>query len=238
MNLLKTHPALKSDVLSLIPKPTLESALQAIDKASGKLRAAYPYSATPSNSLSFGFGSSLATPISSQPTQSGMRDSYIISRIQPKLNDFVSCCISYLPYFTSNRPSDTRVQPAGSQLSQAIQSMHNDRSHPGETFAFLSGVMNQAMSQPPLAISSMAQLLLPRLVGEWHSWVDNIDTIVNKDGRMFGSETVRGWERVLDELADARAVEISTAMRPVRDKWVTKVGWLLNRHAPQAMDEH
>jgi hypothetical protein len=84
----------------------------------------------------------------------------------------------------------------------------------------------------------MAQLLLPRLVGEWHSWVDNIDTIVNKEGRMFGSETVRGWERVLDELAGTRAVEISTAMRPVRDKWVAKVGWLLGRHAPQAMDEH
>lgn len=84
----------------------------------------------------------------------------------------------------------------------------------------------------------MAQHLFPRLVGEWQSWVDAIDTIVNKQGGMFGSETVRGWERVLDELADARAVEISTAMRPVRDKWVTKVGWLLNRHAPQAMDEH
>lgn len=94
------------------------------------------------------------------------------------------------------------------------------------------------LSFPPLAISSMASLILPRLVDEWQTWVDGIDVVVNKQGGMFGSEAVRSWERVLDELADARAMEVSTVMRPIRDKWVSKVGWLLGRQAPHAMVQH
>ncbi|KAF6766141.1 hypothetical protein DFP72DRAFT_865709 [Ephemerocybe angulata] len=239
LKLMKSRPELKSDVLSMIPKPTLETALQALEQASKKLKDAYPYSSAPSSSTSFGFGSSMQHSHFSQPqpNQGGMRDSYILSRIQPHITEFVSCCISYLPYFTSNQSSEPQPAP-GSHLTQAIQSMHKQTSHPVETFTFLSRVMTQILSFPPLAISSIPPHLLHRLVVEWQTWVDVIDNIVNKQGGMFGSEAVRGWEGVLDELANSRAVEVSTTMRPVRDKWVVKVGWLLGRQAPHAMDEH
>lgn len=233
LKLLKTHPSLKSEVLSHIPKPTLEFALQAIEQALKKLREAYPYSNTTSNAVSFGFGSTIQQPPPSN--QGGMRDSYIISRIQPHILELVSCINSYLPYFTAN--STSNLQPTqGSQLTQTIQSIHKDNSHPAETFAFLSRVMSQILELPPLAISSMAPLVLPRLSEEWQTWVDGIDAVVNKQGGMFGSEAVRGWERVLDHLADTRAVEVSAVMRPIRDKWVVKVGWLVGRQAPNAMD--
>lgn len=234
MELLKSRPELKSDVLSFLPKPTLETALQAIESAAKALRDAYPYASAPSNAVSFGFGSSMQQAHSNQ---GGMRDSYIISRIQPQITEFVSCCMSYLPYFTTNSSSPL-LHPSGSHLTQTIQSMHQSNSHPAETFAFLSRVMSQILSLPPLAISSTAPLILPRLVDEWHTWVEGINVVVNKQGGMFGSEAVRSWERVLDELAGTRAVEVSTVMRPIRDKWVSKVGWLLGRQTPHAMDQH
>ncbi|KAJ3550238.1 hypothetical protein NMY22_g580 [Coprinellus aureogranulatus] len=218
MKLLKSRPELKSDVLSFIPKPTLETALQAIDLASKRLREAYPYSG-PSNTVSFGFGSTMQQPHSHQ---GAMRDSYIISRIQPQITEFVSCCMSYLPYFTANCSSPLQPAP-GSHLTQTIQSIHQSNSHPAETFAFLSRVMNHILSLPPLAVSSMAPLILPRLVDEWQTWVDGVDAVVNKHGGMFGSEAVSSWEGVLNELAETRALEVSTAMRPIRDKWVSKV---------------
>jgi len=239
MNLLKAKPSLKSDILSLIPKPTIEIAVQAIEEASKKLREAYPYSNTPSTSVSFGFGSALSSSHSSSPHSNpggGMRDAYIISRIESQITEFVSCCMSYLPYFTAN-PSTNPQPPSGSQLAQTIQLVHKQNSHPSETFHFLAKVMDQVMSQPSLAISSIAPQLFPRLQVEWNMWVDGIDDWVNNQGGMYGSEAVRTWERMLDQLAESRAEEVSQMMRPIRDRWVARVGWLVGRRVPHSMDQ-
>ena len=126
-SLLATQPALKSTVLSLIPRPTLETATQALDSAANKLREAYPYSNTPfsqpGSSTSFGFGSGgfgnnrsnlqsttgfgFGRPASNafashsaSNQSSGMRDEYILSRLRPHINEFVAACQSYLPYFS------------------------------------------------------------------------------------------------------------------------------------------
>jgi hypothetical protein len=45
---------------------------------------------------------------------------------------------------------------------------------------------------------------------------------------MFGGETVRSWERALDELAGAKGNGLE-AFRQIRDTWVSKVGWLVGR---------
>ena len=68
-------------------------------------------------------------------------------------------------------------------------------------------------------------------------WVDRVDELVNRQGGMFGSETVRSWERGLDEMAAADALAVSNEMRSIRDSWVSKVGWLVGRTAQHAMDE-
>ena len=69
-------------------------------------------------------------------------------------------------------------------------------------------------------------------------WVDKVDELVNRQGGMFGSETVRSWERGLDEMAAAHAPSVSNEMRSVRDSWVSKVGWLVGRTVVQhPMDE-
>jgi hypothetical protein len=51
---------------------------------------------------------------------------------------------------------------------------------------------------------------------------------------MFGGETVKGWEKGLDEFADAKGVEAVPGwqcMKEVRERWVGKVGWLVGRRA-------
>lgn len=93
--------------------------------------------------------------------------------------------------------------------------------------------MTHLLSQPPLTQSSLAPLLLPRLLEEWKAWVDRVDEVVNREGGMFGQEEVRNWERGLDDFAAAKGYGLE-AMKEVRDRWVLKVGWLVGR---QPMEE-
>ena len=247
-SLLKVQPSLKSTILPLIPRPTLETAIQALAQSAKRLREAYPYSNPPPFSQLVPSFESTTRP-SEQPAfghsahgnHSGMRDAYIISRLRPHVTDFVSSCMSYLPYFTCV-PSSTQLTsliPSTSQshLTTTIQSLHKDKFHPSETFLFLSAVTKHLIEQPPLTLSQLSPLILGRLSEDWKMWVDKVDELVNRQGGMFGSETVRSWERGLDEMATADALEVSNEMRAIRDSWVSKVGWLVGRMGLQHMDE-
>lgn len=256
--MINAQPALKSLILPLIPRPTLETAIQALEQSAKKLRDAYPYSQAPSfssasatSSLGFGFGFGGQRPAfggtmddyqrnSGAPDTGRMRESYILSRLRPHIHEFVSACMSYVPYFsyvTSSENSQTQFDRSLRSHSAALQVQHKDKSHPSETFLFLSTLTAHITSQPPLTQSSLAPLLLPRLSQEWAAWVERIDQVVNCEGGMFGGETVRTWEKTLDEFAEARGPEGWGVMRNVRDRWVAKVGWLVGRNVLHPMEE-
>ncbi|KAI0080322.1 hypothetical protein K474DRAFT_1590181 [Panus rudis PR-1116 ss-1] len=245
-SLLTAQPSLKSTVLSLIPRPSLNAATEAVMNASRKLLDAYPYS-NPSNSFGassgFGFGRSTQTSTYGPSRQShtgGMREEYVLSRLQPHIAEFTSACISYLPYFSYvqssslSQPSskDTQQHHQSASHASALQTLHKDKTHPSESFRFLQVIMDQILSQPPLTRTALLPSILPRLVEEWRAWIAQVDEVVNRQGGMFGQETVRAWERSLDEYAQkGEGLEV---MREIRDCWVAKVGWLVGR---QAMEE-
>ncbi|OJA16279.1 hypothetical protein AZE42_00127 [Rhizopogon vesiculosus] len=260
--MISAQPSLKSLILPLIPRPTLDTAVQALEHSARKLREAYPYSNVssfvpgPSTTTSFSFASGITnyrTNIGGPPSgfgrpdhqsqsgtsDGGMRESYILSRLRPAIHEFVSACMSYVPYFSYASSSlPLHVDSGSSQsLSTALQLQHKDKSHPSETFIFLSTLSNQILSQPFLTQSSLAPLLLPRLIQEWRAWIDRIDEVVNQQGGMFGVDTVRSWEKGLDEFAEAKGPEGWQDMRKVRNQWVVKVGWLVGRNAPHLMEE-
>ncbi|KAI0686812.1 hypothetical protein BC835DRAFT_1287328 [Cytidiella melzeri] len=264
-SLISTLPVLKPTVLSLIPRPTLTTATQAVIKSSKKLHDAYPYStqSLPAGSSLFSagatdFGSSRSSNLSGlssftfsrSPTPfggsfgsdsqgSGMRQEYIVSRLRPHIHDFVSSCFSYLPYFSyidnaSLLDADkNHTTPHVESHASALQSQHKDKSHPSETYLFLETLTAQILAQPTLTQAELSPLLLPRLVEEWKAWVERVDRIANRDGGMFGQEVVRTWERGLDQFAEAKGNGIEV-MREIRDRWVSKVGWLVGR---QPMEE-
>ncbi|THH11751.1 hypothetical protein EW146_g7940 [Bondarzewia mesenterica] len=244
--LLTSQPSLKPLILSLIPRPSLETAIQALAQCAKKLRDAYPYSnhanSSSSTSLGFGFGSSFnsrSTPFtsssrpsssthpsgfstpSSSDTHGGMREEYIVSRLRPHINEFVSACLSYLPYF-SYVPSPTTSTPPREPSTVDLAPITAQGQVPPDR-------------DPQLTQSSLVPMLLPRLLEEWKAWVDRVDEMVNKEGGMFGGETVRGWERDLDEFARAKGHGLE-ALREVRDQWVSRVGWLVGRMSPQMME--
>jgi hypothetical protein len=244
--LLKAQPALKPMILPLIPRPTLDTAIQALAQSAKKLRDAYPYSnALPpshaTTSTNFGFGRHSISPNQAtyqHNTNSGMRDSYILSRLRPHISEFVSACFSYLPYFSY--VSTSSISTTQSSLSQShsnsLQILHKDKAHPAETFIFLSALTNHIAAQPALTQTSLVPTLFPRLLEEWNAWIERVDEIVNRQGGMFGRETVASWERGLDEYADAKGFEGAGMMRSVRDKWVLRVGWLVGRIGQHPMD--
>ncbi|KAI0715336.1 hypothetical protein C8Q76DRAFT_768320 [Earliella scabrosa] len=263
-SLLSAHPALKPAILSLIPRPTLDAALQGLANSAQKLKDAYPYSNSPfpqtgaspwsstggfgsnrtsaSFSTGFGFGARPAggagfgSALSPPPPGAGMRDEYIVNRLQPHIQEFVSACTSYLPYF-SNMSASEPASSAKSQTTQthaaALRQQHKDKLHPTETYLFLAALTSHILSQPPLAQASLAPFLVERLDKEWKAWVDHVDEHVNRQGGMFGRETVATWERGLDEFAQAKDHGMEM-MKGIRDRWVSKVGWLVGR---QPMEE-
>lgn len=259
-SLLTAQPSLKPTVLSLIPRPTLDAALDSLTKSAQKLKDAYPYSnsafsqpgaswgntggfgsrAGPSSfATGFGFGSQAGSGTSFGATTNapgGMRDEYILSRIRPHIQDFVSACLSYLPYFsnvaTPEASSSSKPQATQSHAT-VLRQQHKDKLHPTETYLFLAALTSHILSQPPLTQTALVPMLATRLAEEWKAWVDHVDAVVNMNGGMFGRDTVQTWERGLDEFALAKGNEMEM-MKEVRDRWVSKVGWLVGR---QPMEE-
>ncbi|KAJ7225592.1 hypothetical protein GGX14DRAFT_421308 [Mycena pura] len=239
-SLLSAQPSLKSVILPLIPRPTLETALQALSVSARKLRDAYPYSTNSSAAFGSGasrpaFGAFGRLPIpqtqSSFPqSNGGMRDSYIVSRLRPHISEFMAACLSYLPYFSYLAvPSQSASMTTATQShSTTLQTLHRGHLHPSETYSFLAALTEHLFSQPPLTQSSLAPLLLPRLSEEWKAWVNKLDVHLNQDGGMFAADVVRLWERGLDGFANAQ-VEGAETMRSTRDLWISKVGWLVGR---------
>ncbi|KAF8344344.1 uncharacterized protein EI90DRAFT_3029343 [Cantharellus anzutake] len=238
-SLITKYPALKQLIIPLIPRPTLDAALQALIASIKKIRDTYPYSQHAPLNTSFGFGlSSVPSSRDSSPAigsssgrTSGMRESYIQNRIRLPLAEFASTASSYLVYFTSlpsETQSSTTQQPNVSSLPPVARNL---------VYAESSG-------------------LLIRLHREWVAWLDRIAEHVNRSGGMYGEETVRTWERGLDEMVasedrdvkDGLSVTIDPSslgpgevipqrpLRTLRDAWITKVGWLIGRRSRSVLD--
>ncbi|KAJ7103613.1 hypothetical protein B0H15DRAFT_224452 [Mycena belliarum] len=258
-SLLSAQPSLKSLILPLIPRPSIETAIHALGLSARKLRDAYPYSnPPPSQPLSpattgFGFGSSrpafsaFGRPPPPQPQSAfsqssggsgGMRDSYIQSRLRQPTLDFVAACMSYMPYFSYVPNATTQsmsAAPTAQSHSTTLQSVHREHSSPSETYKFLAALTEHIFSQPPLAQALLSPHLLPRLSQEWKAWVHKLDASVNREGKMFPEDTVRTWERGLDAFAEAHGAEGVGEMRSVRDLWISKVGWLVGRQPMEVL---
>ncbi|KIY65135.1 hypothetical protein CYLTODRAFT_379887 [Cylindrobasidium torrendii FP15055 ss-10] len=253
--LITTNPSLKSSLLTLIPRPSVQSAIQALAESIKKLRDAHPFTnsifsqpapvAQPQqqgssfSSMGFGFGSAARSAGFGQSTtfakstfgqpqtaaSSGMRDDYIIGRIRPHVGDYVSVAMSYLPYFSQVPPAENASSgPRGKAL-------------PSETFAFLQALTSQMVDLPQTALTLMVPQVLPKLVQEWKAWVARVDVVVNQEAGIFGKDEVESWLRNLDAFAGAKDRQIAAAMRPIRDEWVAKVGWLAGRNVVHPMDE-
>lgn len=221
-SLITSQPHLKPVVLALIPRPTLETALQALQDAARKLRDAYPYSQAPTfaASTSFGFGFGSPAPA---PKPSGMRDEYVLSRLRPPIAEFVSTAFSYLSYFSYTRPADQSQSLAG-----------ND--NPSQVYIYLAALTDHVLSQPPLAVNALCADIQPRLAQEWEAWVTRVDMSVNKEGGMFPAGLVQGWADQLDKFATQTQYPLGVQMKTVRDNWVHRCGWLIGRNFV-AMDD-
>ncbi|KAH9982556.1 hypothetical protein BGW80DRAFT_1263806 [Lactifluus volemus] len=244
-SLIQSQPALKPVIISLIPRPSLDTALQVLTQSAKRLREAYPYSNHPpsqislTSALGFGFASPVNRPSTYPPsslgfgshvpqqtfgsssyafsdTTGGMREEYVISRLRPHVNDFG---------FNSN-----------SQPSETPQPPRRDRCPATETFLFLQSLTSHILAQPSITQATLVPLVHSRMLSEWRAWVEHVDDVVNRQAGMFGEETVRGWERVLDEFADVKGNGLDT-LREIRDSWIAKVGWLVGRVGQTMMED-
>lgn len=259
IELITKHPSIKLLLFPLIPRPSIQIALQAVEDSAKKLRDAYPYSnataSLPSVSYSaigsgYGFGSFQAQNVShsfrtggstsfgatrdSLPDSSSdgmMRESYIQSRLRTYVDDFVATSMSYIHYFSSVDPPPT----SGAAEPAITAALSPTRATPTETYTLLAALNGHILSQPHSSQTMLTPLLLPRLVDEWRAWLNRIDAIVNQEGGMFGSEVANTWSRELDRFADVK-IEGWEVMRQLRDAWVSRVGWLVGRKLTETLE--
>lgn len=224
MELLQRQPELKQTVLAIIPPPSLETAVHTLADAARKLRDAYPYSHAPTPSFastSFGFGGGSSLFAASAPAQPqrppANRDEYVLSRLRTPIADFVSTVRSDLSYFSLHQPS----------TQGATGRVHD----PCAIYTYLAALTHHIFSQPPLAVNALCQELQERLVQEWQAWVNRVDSLVNKEGRMYPAFTVQEWANQLDGFAMHTQYPLGQQMKSVRDEWVHRAGWLIGRNA-------
>lgn len=252
-SLISSHPNLKPAILSLIPRPALNAALSALDQAAKRLNDAYPYSNTSTHfpqqsaTTSFGFGAGTFTSgrtntdasssshhsgFGRHPTQStGMRDSYVQSRLRQPIGNFCSTAFFYMPYFSySSESSMTQAHSHG-----------NEKAHPTEVFDFLTALTRHLTIFPPLVQSSLLPLISSRLLQEWLAWVNRVDQYVNTEAGMFGMEVVQSWAQTLDEFAGSKVGASNSNfvndMKMIRDRWIAAVGWLIRRQVHRMYEE-
>ena len=160
-----------------------------------------------------------------------MREEYVLSRLRPHITDFVTTVFSYMPYFSyESEQTSSEGSSAGKERMEI---------HPSETFGYLSAVTTHFLNQPPLCQSSLAPLLIPRLLQEWRAWVDRVDAFL-KQGNMIRSSLAENWAETLDGYSEVKITgvdtEVETGLRDIRDRWVTAAGWLIGRSAPYRLE--
>ncbi len=225
LSLLKEQPSLKDTILPLIPRPTLETAVHALAQSAKRLNDAQPFATK----------------------HTANTRAYILGRLQTQIGDYESIWTSYLPYF-SCMPSSVQHTSSTSSTGQAHGNPHfqlnsRDKFHPAETFSFLQAVTTHIFNQFTEAQDELVKRLLPTLSEEWRMWVTRLDEQINGQSRIVGSDVVRTWRRGLKDLVEGavRSQDATKAMKEVRDKWESSVGWLQPpspSHYAQAMDEH
>jgi hypothetical protein len=225
--LLKIQPGLKKVILPLIPRPSLEDALEALKQAAKRLHEAMPFSNVPSSSLHYTFGM--------PPQQTAMRRDYILGRLRPHIAEFVSTCLSYFPYFSYKYPAPSPVKNNNS--SQSNPTLQKEKFQPAEAFAFLSNVTRLVIDQPALVIPELERLMLPRLTEEWKLWLENLDRHANREGNMVAPSVARTWEIEIERLGDGKAAGIARLMQDVAKHFPLKQGWGIPSRTPPMMIE-
>ncbi|KAG8787576.1 hypothetical protein FRC15_008932 [Serendipita sp. 397] len=185
--------------------PDISTAPSALGLTAGNALGALSFSSS-AIGLDLGFGS--GTP-SLQPNNatSGQRDAYVMSRLRPAVQEFLSTVHAYLPYYSLIPPPVTLAN-----LQQKNTASSPQRPHPDETFTVLASLTNALVSLPANVIVAInEQSTLPeRIIKEWSAWLDHLDEAVNKNGEMFSGEQARSWINSLDTFAIGGTLSYST----------------------------
>lgn len=162
--------------------------------------------------VDFGFGS--PAPSTSREGAAGQRDAYVLSRLRPAIQAFVSTVHAYLPYFSLiPAPISLSSLQNKSTSSLAPGKPGETQAHPDETFVVLASLTNSILSLPSKVVTALnEQSTLPdRLIKEWKAWLDYLDEFVNVKGEMFSRDQARSWIHALDSFAQGNTVASSTA---------------------------
>ncbi len=174
-SLIQSQPTLKPLILSLIPRPSIDTALQALSQSAKRLRDAYPYSNHPpsqislTSALGFGFGTN---PVNRPTSHSHSSSSLGFGSHVPQQTFGVNSNMSsdtaggmreeyivsrlrphindFVASFQSYLPYfSQRTFNLNSHSSETPQPSRRDRSPPTETFLFLQSLTSMGRARGP-----------------------------------------------------------------------------------------
>lgn len=165
---------------------------------------------TGTSGVDYGFGFGSPVPSTFSQGGAGQRDAYVLSRLRPAIQSFVSTVHAYLPYF-SMIPAPVSLSSLNNKL--APTKSEETKPHPDEAFTVLATLTNSILSLPSKVVAALnEQSTLPeRLIKEWKAWVDELDKSVNGTGEMYSRDQASSWINALDSFAMGNTVASSTA---------------------------
>ncbi|EIW72504.1 hypothetical protein TREMEDRAFT_58676 [Tremella mesenterica DSM 1558] len=215
LQLLQNDPSLSATVMPLLPLPELQDCEDQLENAVDGIKR-------------------LLLPFPGSATSASERE---WRRVIDKVDYFCRMCTTYLEIFTKHSPT-------GLEKTYDI-------------LALLSSSFLQvlSLSPPPPSHAQSPSTPIERfglsLIRAWSTWVSNLSENVNRRGGMFPHSTVSGWLGTLDTLAGQHAVNswssgagtipvvpgighptvraFREAMEPIRQKFITDLGWLAGR---------
>ncbi|KAK8866044.1 hypothetical protein IAR55_001195 [Kwoniella newhampshirensis] len=241
LQILRNNPSLSASILHQIPRPDLRSCINELESSFDRIR-------------------KLAGPL--QPAfgrQPVMSISRRWDRVRGEADAFCRTASTFIRFITTRAPGASTVD---SQTLFSL--LHPVTSHLLSILALIphsSQPASGSQSSAPIdTVLDLAKLLL----STWNSWLLDLSSEVNEQGGMYPYSVVVQWANVIEQFASGDSVIVSEppvvahwstsstplqnlrqdiqplessfrlAFVPIREQFVTRVGWLIGRSRPHA----
>lgn len=203
---------------TLLPTPSVDTALAALHALEARLRHLLPTAATPGQ----------------------VREQYVLSRVRSCLIELSSELMQWMPFFSLAASEPTHPSTAFAFLLGATQCMLRvAHMLPADGVPAKAQLHDTILATyTALAPTSrdardtLAHAIFPALLREWTLWLVHVDAQVNQEARMYGQDIVQTWARGLAQLgsSDHACGATEMAMRVAMDQAAShmhaSIGWL------------
>lgn len=248
-----SDPTLVDQVFSLIPIPSMATVEASLEESERSIRSITCHAGEMRPEFAWGrlrnpVSEFVATALGLLPFFIDARDLDIPTGSTNRDAPHATTTFSFLHLLTSKALQLLRLLPSTpASMSMSLFSFDGQTGKPLVPMSlaphstslrlYQDNIDGQLEPQQPSKLTSsnpnmLVSQLIPALLVQWTHFIDNVSRAVNEEGRMFGSETAKGWLVALEALARPSQTHgdeavARLAIQCVRQSLDEQIGWLV-----------